>query len=78
MQVYPRITEAQYKKLVFQLRTQFMAILNVFRCYGMQSDVDGAIEECVKLAENFGMTIRGKNSPIHVRRHPKGRSTDGK
>uniref|UniRef100_A0A6M3LWY3 Uncharacterized protein n=1 Tax=viral metagenome TaxID=1070528 RepID=A0A6M3LWY3_9ZZZZ len=73
---YQRIPEASYKKLVFQLRGQYMAILNVFRCYGMQGDVDIAIEECVKVAENFGMALRGKDAPIHILDKPKRRALE--
>jgi len=76
MSSYARIPDDQYKKLQFQLRGQFMAILNVFRCYGMHTDVDLAIEECTKVAENFGMAVRGKDKPIHVLRELKRRATD--
>ncbi len=76
MNEYTRISEGEYKKLLFQLRGQFMAILEVFRCYGMQNEVDLAIEECVTLTENFGMAVRGKESPIHVLNKPKRRATE--
>lgn len=76
MENYPRIPEAQYNKLLFQLRGQYGALLNVFRCYGMQTDVDLAVEECTKLAENFAMAIRGKNKPIHILSKPKRRNTE--
>ena len=73
---YPRIKENDYKKLVFQLRGQMGAILNVFRCYGLNNDVDQAIEECVKVTENFGMAVRGKTKPIHILKEPKRRATE--
>ena len=76
MAEYQRIPDDQYKKLVFQLRGQFMAILNIFRCYGMHTDVDLAIEECTKVAENFGMAVRGKKKPIHILNEPKRRATE--
>lgn len=76
MSSYPRIDEASYRKLVFQLRGQYTAILNVFRCYGMASDVDQAIEECIAVTENFGMAIRGKDKPIHILKEPKRRATE--
>ena len=76
MNNYPRLPEEQYLKLVFQLRSQLAAILNVFRCYGMQTDVDLATEECTKIAENFGMAVRGKNKPIHILKEPKRRATE--
>ncbi len=73
---YPRISEAQYRKLVFQLRGQYTAILNIFNCYGMNSEVLQAIEECVKVAENFGMAVRGKDKPIHILSKLKRRNTE--
>lgn len=70
---YPKIPDEQYKKLVFQLRGQFGAILNVFRCYGMSPFVDQSIEECVKVSENFGQAVRGDKKPIHILEKPKER-----
>ena len=63
---YQRISDDQYNKLVFQLRGQYTAILNVFKCYGMDVHVTQGIEECVKVAENFAMAVRGKDKPIHI------------
>ena len=71
-----KIPEEQYSKLVFQLRGQYIAILNVFNCYGMNSDVLQAVEECVKVAENFAMAVRGKDKPIHIMSKPKRRATE--
>lgn len=63
---YPRIEENNYKKLLFQARGQFTSILNVFNCYGLNPFVEQAIEECMKVTENFGMAVRGKDKPIHI------------
>ncbi len=73
---YQRLPEENYRKLMFQTRSQFAAILNVFRCYGLNDFVDGAIEECMTLTENFGMTVRGKEKPIHILKEPKRKATD--
>ncbi len=73
---YQRISENEYRKLLFQMRGQFIAILNVFRCYGLDPNVDQAIEECIKVAENFGMAVRGKQKPIHILSEPKRRATE--
>ncbi len=70
---YKRIPDKDYKKLVFQLRGQYMAILNVFNCYGLNNDVIQAVEECVKVAENFGMAVRGKGNSVHILNEPKRR-----
>ena len=73
---YPRLPDDDYKKLVFQLKGQFGAILNVFRCYGLDPYVDQAIKECVRVSENFGMAVRGANRPIHIYSTPKRRATE--
>ena len=63
---YTKLPENQYRKLLFQTRGQYSAILNVFRCYGMDLFVDQAIEECIKVTENFGQAVRGKDKPVHI------------
>uniref|UniRef100_A0A6M3LP44 Uncharacterized protein n=1 Tax=viral metagenome TaxID=1070528 RepID=A0A6M3LP44_9ZZZZ len=71
-----RLPDEKYNKLVFQLRGQFGAILNVFNCYGLQADVEQAINECVAVTENFGMAVRGKDKPIHIYHELKRRATE--
>ena len=73
---YIKIPEEQYKKLLFQTRGQLSAILNVFRCYGMDLFVDTAIDECLKVAENFGQIVRGDDKPVHILSEPKRRITE--
>ncbi len=70
---YIKLPEEQYRKLLFQTKGQFMAILNVFRCYGMNEDVDQAIGECMKVTENFGQIVRGDDKPVHILNKPKRR-----
>jgi len=70
---YPRISDDKYRKFKFQLRGQFGAILNVFNCHGMNAYVEQAIEECVKVSENFCMAVRGSDKPIHILSEPKER-----
>ena len=74
--MYQRIPKDRYDKLLFQLRGQFVAILNVFNCYGLNPEVQQAIEECMKVSENFGMAVRGKEKPIHILDKPKRRATE--
>ena len=62
-----KIPDEQYQKALLQLRMQLNGIMYCFRCYGLQEDVDGAIPEIVKLAEQFAMRVRGKDIPIMVR-----------
>ena len=73
---YTKIPESDYRKLIFQLRGQYIAILNVFRCYGLEPFVDQAIEECVKVADRFGQAVRGDDKPIHIYDKPKERATE--
>ena len=72
---YIRLPQDQYNKLKFQTQGQFGAILNVFRCYGLDPFVDDAIGECMKVAEAFGMAVRGKDKPIIIVTEPKRRAT---
>ncbi len=73
---YQKIPEDAYRKLVFQARGQYTAILNVFRCYGMDDFVDQAIGECMKVTENFGQAVRGSKAPIHILSSLKQRATE--
>ncbi len=73
---YIKIEQEKYDKLLFQTRGQFGAILNCFRCYGLDVFVDGAIEECMKVTENFGQIVRGKDKPVHILQEPKRRATE--
>ena len=71
-----KIPQEQYDKALGQFRLQLGSIMNCFRCYGLDQDVDGASDEIVKLAEQFGMRIRGKNIPIRVREVPRRKPTE--
>ena len=73
---YEKLPEEQYRKLMFQLRGQYTAILNIFRCYGLEPHVDQAIDECVKVADRFGQAVRGDAKPIHLYNEPKVRATE--
>jgi len=76
MSGYAKMPEEQYKKLLFQTRGQYRAILNVFRCYGLQDFVDQAEDECMKVTENFGQIVRGDDIPIHILQSPKRRAIE--
>ena len=76
MSDYIKLPEEQYRKLCFQARGQFAAILNIFRSYGMSKYVDIAIEECMRVTENFGQAVRGDDKPIHILSEPKRRITE--
>ena len=72
----PWLPEDEYNKLVFQTRGQFMAILNCFRCYGLNPYVDQAVAECMKVTENFGMIVRGKQKDVHIMKDLKPKATE--
>uniref|UniRef100_A0A6M3LC78 Uncharacterized protein n=1 Tax=viral metagenome TaxID=1070528 RepID=A0A6M3LC78_9ZZZZ len=76
MSDYIRINQEIYDKAIGQFRLQLGAIMNCFRCYGLQEDVDGAMVEIVKLAEQFAMRVRGKDISIMVRSKPRRRPTE--
>ena len=76
MSKYIKMPEAEYKKLLFQTRGQFLAILNIFRCHGMDIYVDGATTECMTVTEKFGQIVRGDNKPVHILNEPKHRITE--
>ena len=42
----------------------------------MDTFVDQAIEECIKITENFGQAVRGDTKPIHILDKPKARGTE--
>lgn len=76
MSNYPRIPQEQYDKAKGQFRLQLNAIMNCFRVYGLDHDVDMATEEIVKLTELFAMRVRGKDVPIKVRDKPRRKVTE--
>ena len=71
-----KIPQESYDKAIGQFRLQLNGIMNNFRCYGLDNDVDGAIPEIVKLAEQFSMRVRGKDVPIKVRNEPRRKPTE--
>jgi len=73
---YTKIPEEQYNKALGQFRLQLGGIMNCFMCYGLEHDVEGAMPEIVKLAEQFAMRVRGESIPIKVRDVPRRRPTD--
>ena len=71
-----KISQMDYDKALGQFRLQLNGVMNCFRCYGMQEDVDGAMNEIVKLTEQFSMRVRGKDIPIQVRDKPRRKPTE--
>lgn len=73
---YIRIPQGEYDKALFQLRSQLNAIWSHTKCHGLQLDFDPALQESVKVCELFAMRIRGKDTPIMVRKEPRRRATE--
>ena len=71
-----KVSQIDYDKAIGQFRLQLNGIMNCFRCYGLNADVDGATEEIVTLAVLLSMRLRGKDKPIMVRKEPRIRPTD--
>ena len=70
------LEEDDYKKALFQVRTQLTAIWNYTQCYGLQMEFDGAISQSMMVVEQFGKRIRGKDSMIKVLDNPSVRPTE--
>ena len=60
------LDELQYKKAMSQMRMQVGAVMEPLRLYGQGIIVDGAIEEVMKLVEDFGLRVRGRDKPISI------------
>uniref|UniRef100_A0A6M3IKM6 Uncharacterized protein n=1 Tax=viral metagenome TaxID=1070528 RepID=A0A6M3IKM6_9ZZZZ len=64
---YPWLSDDEWSKLSFRVRSQLNAILNPLRAYGQGVYVEGAIEEILVLIDKFGQVVRGKDIPVLVR-----------
>lgn len=77
---YAKLPDDEYQKAISQLRMNVAGIFDFMRVdekipvrymYGLGDYIPQAIEEIVKLAEDFGLRVRGVDKPIsleHVRR----------
>ena len=63
---YIWLSDDDWNKLQFHIRTQINAILNPLRAYGQGIYVDGAIEELMKLIDLITQYIRGKDIMVKV------------
>lgn len=64
--------DEDYAKAVGMFRMAVGAVLKVFDMYGMGAYIGGAQVEITKLAEDFGLAVRGVDKPIsldYIRRH---------
>ena len=62
------LPEEEYRKAIGQLRLQLSGVFAPFHGYGMDVFIPQAIEEAVKLAEDFGLRVRGVDKPLSLDR----------
>lgn len=62
----PWLDQDDYDKAVGQFRLQVGAVLAPFCMYGMDVLVPGAVREIVRLAEDFGLRVRGVDQVISL------------
>lgn len=63
------LSEEEYQKAVTQLRMQLNeknGVFSPFRTYGLDAYIPGAIDEIIRLTEDFGLRVRGIDKPINI------------
>ena len=60
------LSDEEYQKAVTQLSMQITGVFEPFDVYGLGVFIPGAVKEAVKLAEDFGLRIRGLDHPISI------------
>ena len=65
---YQRISQGEYDKAKGQLRLQLNGVFQAFNLYGLHIFINGAIDEVMELAEQFGQRVRGKDIPIQLKK----------
>jgi hypothetical protein len=63
---YIVLSDSDYAKAIGQFRLAVGAVLGAFDMYGMGVFIKGAQDEIVKLAEDFGLRVRGFDKPISI------------
>ena len=69
MKPYPNIPwmpDDQYAKARFQFKAHTREALSVFKVYGMDVYVEGAVDEIFRLAEDFSLRTRGVDKPLNI------------
>ena len=62
------LPDREYAKAVGQLRLQLVGVFHPFDVYGQGVFIPQAVEECVRLAEDFGLRVRGVDKPVSLER----------
>ena len=58
------LSDEEYAKAVTQLRMSLNGVFRIFDMYGQGVHIPGAVLEASKLAEDFGLRVRGVDQPI--------------
>lgn len=70
-----RLPDNEYQKAIGQFRMQVSGVFDFLKVddklpvryvYGMGDFIPGAIDEIVKLAEDFSLRVRGMDKPIDI------------
>ncbi|MFH1231241.1 MAG: hypothetical protein V1709_07060 [Planctomycetota bacterium] len=62
----PYLSDEDYHKLLIKLRMQFNGVFDPYHIHGLDIYVLGSVDECVKLAEDFGEVLRGVDKPLSL------------
>jgi|GEM_PF-3057721 len=60
------LPDESYAKARGQLQLSLNGVFQPFMKYGLDVFVPGAIEEVLKLADGFGLRVRGVDQPIDI------------
>ena len=58
------LSDKDYDKAVTQLRLSLNGVFRIFAMYGQDVHIPRAVLEASKLAEDFGLRVRGIDQPI--------------
>lgn len=82
------LPQQEYDKIIGQFRLQVAGVFDFLKVdeklpvryqYGMGAFVPSAIEEIVRLAEDFGLRVRGADKPLSIElMRQNGRSRNGR
>ena len=67
MNDYRWVEQDEYDKAIGQAKLQLGEILLCFNRYEHKDFIVGAVLECLKVCEDFGMRVRGKDHPIGLK-----------
>ena len=67
--VYVKLPDEDYKKLLSTTRRAVSEALHPLRMYGQSPLVDGSIVEIMDIIEQALMVVRGKKIPIRLRKY---------